>query len=314
MTGNRRANDNLELRQSIIDLSNLGTDHADISLMDATVTIGMNNIIGGLTLPVAADAAFHDVRAAAPHMVESINLELDYDRIEQHFSIVTGSAAFDNQRGLAFASRYQFEPFGELHAMDLVSPLPSGKAKLDRIGLVAPDELQDFFASCGVEVPMTPVKAEWSALSGISQAAENRTTTAISTTLHSVSEELVITDSVVSSDPHMFEPDDHNASGSKAWRRDAAEQHMSSRAIDARQAWVREVSLQIIDFAADVPTSLEAVLRSDDPLQQPKFAALYSHNLLELAKGSYAKFDTVLIAPSLERITRISKALRTSAF
>lgn len=286
MTDRRNA-ENAALRENIAELEKAGNDYADLMLMDTTVHVDMEKITAAFHLPPAADEAFRDWSAPAPQLIESLNLDLTYDRFDQQFSVSTGGVVFDNGYGLAFAAPHAIRgEEGKFHDIDIFTTGANGRPHMRRIGPSPTEHVQGFFNQCGVPVPMTPDRAEWESVVPTLALAMRGVVTAQKSTIVSPTQELLV-----------------------------SEQTVATHGDNGESGWLKEVSLQVVEYEDMAVRSLEAVLRTGSPFEAPRFRGVYAHNTPRalLATPQASGGELVPLSPQLtEHVASITEAVRAA--
>lgn len=327
----RRRYENTALRQSIADVERLGSSYADLMLMDTTVHIDLDDMQAMFTLPPKTADVFQYIGAPIPQLVDRMNLDLQYDRWERHFSILRGAVAFDNGYGIGFRAPKFIPLLGKTcHMLDVFRYDTKGNFQFQEVGPSPVADVQSFFAQCGIEIPMAPTRAAWGALAPTLDLAKHRVLTAQRTTPITATYELQVIEQIIESDPTLTEED--LAPQASSWLKKVNDLRPSMLAKAARetheQAWLREVSLQVIDSRSDVGIrATEVVLITDSHFEEPRFQGIFAHSTPRTLVSSQRpphpdtqkltplnEEDLVTLRPEITQyITFITQALRAAS-
>lgn len=255
-TPEKRKPVNSALRESISRLETVGHDYAGLMLMDTPVNVDMIGVAGEFTPPKVAFEAFRRLKTRPPLKVTNMSLDLTYDRMAERFRIRRGEIGFDNSYGLAFLEPECVPHEDEMHhPMRLFRQNVRGKANSRGAGLKPTSFVHDFFRECGVDIPLSPHRADWESVMPMLAAAQTKAVTAIARKPLDRDHLLLVAEQTIQT-----------------------AQPQTGRRSRRKPNWMQELSLQVVDYGGLSVRALEAVLRTNTRGQEPKFERLYEHS------------------------------------
>lgn len=271
--------DDTSLMYAIKTTEQLGNDYAELMLMDSRVHIDLDDMEAAFTLPPVIEEGFENIGVPKPHLISGMSIDLQYDRAIEQFSISNGVTVFDNGYGVVFAdSEYIPETQSQKHRVDLFKIDEQGQPHFQLVMSIATEQMQNYFQQCGIHIPLSPYPATWDAINPILAIARQRTITARRTVPVSANHELQVIDQIIEADPLLADED--LQSEPSAWLKNTMEfkvyDHANTEAAE-ESAWLREISVQLIEEKDMAVKAIEIVLASDSPLQQPTFRNMYAH-------------------------------------
>ena len=261
MNYNRRNPEKELLRSGVLDLQAIGVAFAHQTLAGAIVSLDIDHMVGGFSVPRAVADGLEDVGLPRPTLIDGINLKLAFDRKEQTYHINNGAVGFDNGTGIVISS-----PTSQLrdrqlgHMVGLFGIDAAGKAKVSQVGTNTNGQVHDFFDDCGIPLPSAPQMAPWSVIVPSIAAAEKYSLISETSVPLTAAREVIITEHIISSQVPASDTDIAD----------------SRKKLVMGTGYIQEITLKVADETATNKTSLEAVFRSQRPLDKPTFRGLYT--------------------------------------
>lgn len=302
-----------DFRQAAHELGQAVTDFADISLADKAVTVRMRNIVAGIALPDGADAAFRQVGLESPDSLDSVSIEVGYDRFEQQFNILSGLANFNNRSALTFSKPYLTPSHGVVHNLGFVQRPSPDERREQQIGIVRPEIVHFFFNSTGVDLPVAPAHATWETIGYVAGLAESQELSAHTVTPCNVNQEVRIEDHVILSQPRIIS-DEETAHSNTRFLGKSAKAQDEFRYDASRFGWMRETSLRVTDFRPQTPVCLEAVFRSTEPGKSPDLTEVTSHVLQPNSNMIFHTTESLAVEPDIRYLDMLSQAIDEASF